>query len=110
MKDVKAPTSRSYQEFLIESLQDPEEAAGYIEVVLEEGSDEPLLLRNALKNLLLAQEKMTKVSELVKQHHEKLDKILSESGCTEIYGLVEILDVLGFHLAVTVKEVRSPQL
>lgn len=60
--------------------------------------------------MLLAQGKMTKVSELVKQHHEKLDKMLSESGCAEIYGLVELLDVLGFHLAVTVKEVRSPQL
>ncbi len=104
MKDVKAPTSRSYHEFLLESLQDPEEAAGYIEVVLSEGSDEPLLLRNALKNLILAHGKRNKLSELVKQHHEKLDKMLSESGCAEIYGLVEILDVLGFRLAVIVKE------
>jgi len=39
MKDVKAPTSRSYQEFLIESLRNAQEAAGYIEVTLTNTSD-----------------------------------------------------------------------
>jgi len=98
------PTSRSYQTFLIESLKNPEEAAGYIEVMLEEGSDEPLLLRNALHNVVEACASMNKLSEFAKQHHEKLDKILTQSGGAEIYTLVELLNALGFRVAIVPKE------
>jgi DNA-binding phage protein len=100
MKDVKMPTSRSYQTFLIESLKNAEEAAGYIGVILAEGSDEPLLLRNALHNVV-AQATMNKLSESAKQHYEKLDKILTHSGGAEIYTLVELLDALGFRVAIS---------
>jgi hypothetical protein len=43
MKDVKAPTSDSYRESLIESLKDAEEAAGFIGAILEEKDPEPAL-------------------------------------------------------------------
>lgn len=43
MPTVKMPTSRSYHEFLIETLQNWEETAGYIQVNLEEGGDEAKL-------------------------------------------------------------------
>lgn len=104
MKDVKIPTSRSYQTFLIESLKNTEEAAGYIEVILAEGSDEPLLLRNALHNVIEAHAESNKLSESAKQHQEKLDKILAQSGGAEIYTLVELLDALGFRVAIVPKE------
>jgi hypothetical protein len=40
MKDVKMPTSRSYQDYLISSLKTHDRAAGNIEVALElEGKD-----------------------------------------------------------------------
>lgn len=106
MKDVKMPTSRSYQAFLIESLKNSEEAAGYIEVMLEEGSDEPLLLRNALHNVVEACASMNKLSESAQQHHEKLDKMLTESGGAEIYTLVKLLDELGFRVAICAQEQR----
>ncbi len=32
MKDVKAPTSSSYQDYLISSLQNPEHITAYLEV------------------------------------------------------------------------------
>lgn len=104
MKDVKMPTSRSYQMFLIESLKNPKEAASYIEVMLAEGSDEPSLLRNALHNVVEAHARMNKLSESAKQHHEKLDKILTESGGSEIYTFIELLDTLGFQVAIAPKE------
>ena len=104
MQKVKMPRSRSYHEFLIETLQNWEETAGYIEVTLEEGGDEPKLLPKVLENVVEAYAKMNKLSDATQLKHEKLDKLLTASGCAEIYAFVELLDALGFRLAVTVKE------
>ncbi|MDB9512048.1 transcriptional regulator [Kamptonema animale CS-326] len=103
-KDVKIPMSRSYQEFLIETLQNPEEAAGYIEVTLEEGGDEPKLLPMVIQDVVEAYAKMNRLSDSAKLKHQNLDKLLTDSGCSEIYSFVEFLDALGFRLAVTLKE------
>jgi DNA-binding phage protein len=98
------PTSDSYREFLIECLKDPEHAAGYIEAILEEKDPEPELLRNALRKVIEAYVTSNKLPESAKQHHEKLDNILSQSGCTEIYTFLELLDALGFRVAIALKE------
>ena len=108
MKDVKAPTSRSYQEFLIESLRNTEEAAGYIEVTLTEASDEPKLLQMVLKDVVDSRLKFNNLSELAQLQWEKLDKMLTESGGAEIYSLVELLEALGFKLEVTVADIELP--
>jgi hypothetical protein len=50
MKNVKTPTSRDYQSYLLESLQDPSEAAAYLNAVLEEENPEPELLSLALQD------------------------------------------------------------
>ncbi len=106
MKDVKAPTSHSYREYLIESLKDPEEAAGYIGAILEEKGPEPALLRNAIRNVIEARIRMNVLSESAKEHHEKLDQMLTESGGAEIYTLVELLEALGFKLEITVADIE----
>ncbi len=54
MQDVKTPISDSYHNYLIESLKDPEEAAADLEVALEEGSDQPQLLKKVISNILEA--------------------------------------------------------
>jgi len=102
MKNVKMPTSDSWHDALIESLKDPEEAAAYIEVALEleEKDPQPDMLRLTLKDVVEARVRMNNLSEEAKRSYEKLDKILSETGGAEIYGLVELLDVLGFRIAV----------
>lgn len=108
MKEVKTPTSRSYQEYLISSLKDAEHAAAYIEVMLEleEGEEEPEpfeLLRSAIKDVMDARAQSDNLSEEAKGFYEKLDKILLETKGAEIYGLVELLDALGFRIAVVSK-------
>lgn len=108
MKDVKAPTSHSYREYLIESLKEAEEAAGYIGAILEEKDPEPALLRNAIRNVIEAKIRMNALSESAKEHHEKLDKMLTESGGSEIYSLVELLEALGFKLEITVAGIELP--
>jgi DNA-binding phage protein len=104
MKDVKAPTSRSYREYLIASLKDPERAAGYIETFLElEEGDEPEYISSVLKDVIEAHAQINPVMEEVKSRYEKLDKMLSETKGAEIYALVELLDAMGFRLAIAPK-------
>jgi len=45
---VKASISDSYHDYLVRSLQDPEEAAADLEAILEEENPEPELLKVAL--------------------------------------------------------------
>ena len=74
------PTSDSYREYLIESFKQPEEAGGFIGAILEEKDPEPALLRNAIRKVIEARIRMNAFSESSKEHHEKLDKMLTESA------------------------------
>jgi DNA-binding phage protein len=106
MKNVKMPTSDSWHDALIESLKDPEEAAAYIEVALEleEKDPQPDMLRLTLKDVVEARMRSNNLSEEAKRSYEKLDKILLETGASEIYSLVELLDALGFRIAIVPKD------
>jgi len=98
------PTSDSYRDSLIESLKDAEHAAGFIGAILAEKDPEPALLRNAIRKVIEARIKMNALSESAKEHHEKLDKMLTESAASEIYCLVALLEALGFKLEITVAD------
>lgn len=104
MNNVKAPTSRSYQELLIASLRNSEAAAGYIEVTLTEASDEPKLLQMVLKDVMDSRLKFHNLSDSAKLQWEKLDKMLTASYGLEIYCFVELLEALGFKLGITVED------
>lgn len=106
MKEMKMPTSDSYREFLIESLKDAEHAGGFIGAILEEKDPEPALLRNAIKNVIEARIRMNALSDSAKEVHEKLDRMLTESGGSEIYSLVELLEALGFKLEITIADIE----
>ncbi len=56
-----------------------------------------------LKNVAETHEGINKLSEQAKLNPEKLDKILSENGGSEIYSLVVLLDALGFKIAIAPK-------
>jgi len=106
MKEVKTQRSRSYREYLISSLKDPEHAAAFIEVMLEldEEGFESELLRSALKDVVDAREQMNNLSEEAKKRFEKLDKMLLETKAAELQSLIEFLDALGFRLAIAPKD------
>lgn len=106
MKELKAPTSRSYKEYLISSLKDYREAGAYIETFLgldEDGYDVKTL-RPALEEVVEARKELGTFSLTVQQHHEKLDKILAKTGGEEILTLIEFLDTLGYRIAVVPKD------
>ncbi len=95
------PRSTSYHEKLIKDLQDPLEAAAYIEVVIEES--DPTMLNKALRNVIEAQGGIDNFSVAVQQSYDKFSQILAEKGEIEFYSLSTLLDALGLQLAVTVK-------
>ena len=114
MSNVKIPTSTNYRDRLIESLQDPisqrerfaNEAAAYLEVTLERDLQDPIpeLLRSVLSNIVAAKERVDELSATTKDLHSSLDRVLAESKGVEIYGLIDLLDGLGFRLAVVPKD------
>jgi DNA-binding phage protein len=89
------PLTESYQEELIECLKDPVEASAYLEAALEER--EPELLKLAIANV--AESRGAMVERSLQSDREKLDRMLPE-----IYSFMELLEVLGFQLAVAIKE------
>ena len=95
--------SDSWQNALIESLKNPEKAAGYLEAVLAEKEPENELLLAALKDVMDARIRMNNLSSEAKQQYEQLEKILIKTGVAEVYSFVSSLDTLGFSLVVTPK-------
>lgn len=88
----------SYQDYLIESLKDPQEAAGYLNTSLEGGDVDVFLL--ALQNVVKAQ---GGVSDLAKKTHKSrtsLYKLLSKKGNPYLKNMNKILLAMGMHLAI----------
>ncbi|MBD2484777.1 DNA-binding protein [Planktothrix sp. FACHB-1365] len=100
------PISDSYHNYLIESLKDPEEAAAYLEVALEEGSDQPQLLKKVITNIVEAHSQLNYGYDSNQINPEKLDQALSLINCVAIYGFVELVDMLGLKISIHVKEVE----
>jgi DNA-binding phage protein len=92
------PTSRSYHSFLIESLKDPEEAAAYLDAVLEDCNYDELCL--ALRNVMEARLAILGSSQ-VDLNQEIVQKILSPQANLGVDVLLETLGELGFKLSVT---------
>jgi DNA-binding phage protein len=106
MSNVKIPTSTNYRDRLIESLQDPIEAAAYLEVTLERDLEDPIpdLLRLVLSNVVTAKGQIGELSTTTQDLHHSLDRVLVESKGVKIYGLIDLLNALGFRLAVVPKD------
>jgi hypothetical protein len=51
-----------------------------------------------------AKERVDELSATTKDLHSSLDRVLAESKGVEIYGLIDLLDGLGFRLAVVPKD------
>ena len=92
---------RDYQEDLIESLKDPEEASEYLNAALEAGDKQAFLL--ALKNVLDAQGGMTRVSGKSKISRVSLYKMLSKNGNPGFENILRLLQIAGIRFRVSPK-------
>ena len=92
---------RSYNESLKKALKDPEEAAGYLNVVLEEGDYRMFLV--ALRNVAEANGGMLYLSRKTKLSRPNLYRMLSKTGKPEIYSLYKVLEAFGLTFSVSPK-------
>jgi probable addiction module antidote protein len=91
--------SIDYHEYLIESLKDPKEAAGYLNAALNDGDIDGFL--EALRNVVEAHGGMTKLAEKSSKSRNSLYKTVASTGNPYLRNTNEILHALGFHLSVT---------
>lgn len=98
---MKVPTSRSYRSYLIESLKDPQEAAAYLDAVLDDGSFEEVRL--ALANVAEAQISMLEDTRLI-SHRRAIYETLSQQNLIDFATLFSILSELGFRISIVARE------
>lgn len=90
--------SISYETYLIESLKNPDEAAGYLNAALEGGDTEVFLM--ALQNVIKAQGGVAKIAEKSHKSRTSLYKALSKNGNPYLKNTKEILSAIGMRFSV----------
>lgn len=90
--------SIKYQDYLLESLKNPEEAVGYLNAALEGGDISVFLL--ALQNVVRAQGGISKLSAKAHKSRTSLYKALSEKGNPYLKSTNNLLSAMGMHFAV----------
>ena len=91
--------SVSYEDGLRADLQDPTEAAAYLNAAIEDGDQQVFLL--ALRDVTEAQG-MTQIAQSAGLNRENLYRILSASGNPQLSSLHALLHSLGLRLSVEV--------
>jgi hypothetical protein len=94
------PTSRSYHAELIKSLQDPQQAAAYLDAVLEDCSYDELVL--ALSNVSEARLAALDNAPIDSPHPAESDQALQPN--LDLAALQKALGEVGFRLSVTPTE------
>ena len=87
----------SYHDRLLEDLQDPQEAAHYLNAVIEERS-EPLFLL-ALRDIAESHQ-MSKVAKGAGVQRETIYRMLSETGNPRLSSLWKLFTTLGLNMMV----------
>ena len=99
---MNAPRNVGYQDYLLESLKDPVEAAAYVEAVLE--MEDPTALLMALRHVAKAHS-MADVARRAEVGEKTLSRAPSENGNPTIGTLHKVLHAVGLRLSVTPEHV-----
>ena len=97
---------RTWHEILMEDLKNnPQAAAGYLEVNLDELDKEYFLI--ALRNTVEANGGFSKLSRKTKLNRANLYRALSKEGNPEIMTLNKVLNAMGLRLSVSVMQKKK---
>ena len=99
-----APSLR-YEDWLIEWLKEPAEAAAFLEAVIEEGDQAAIML--ALRQVALARGGIAQIARKAKLTREATYKMLSRSGNPELRSLTSVLRATGLRISVKPIEKRA---
>jgi len=91
-----------YKNFKLNRLKDPEYAKGYLNAALSEyfqdKNNKAFLI--ALKDIVTAQQNMTKLAKNSSKSRQSLYKSLSQHGNPTFHTLTEVMTSLGYKLSV----------
>ena len=104
-KQCATAPSLPYEDWLIESLKDRNEAAAYLEAAIEDGDQAVLML--ALRHVALAQGGVAEVARRAKLTREATYRMLSKVGNPALSSLTAVLAATGLRLAVKPVEKRQ---
>jgi probable addiction module antidote protein len=90
---------KKYKEHLLKSLQDPEEAAAYLDACLED--EDPHVFLLALKDVAEARGGMSKLSKRTSLNRPTLYRSLSTTGNPKLINVCSILTALGLEFHIT---------
>ena len=98
--------SIKYQNYLIESLKNPEEAIGYLNAALEGGDISVFLL--ALHNVIQAHGGISKIATKTHKSRTSLYKALSKTGNPYLKNTTNLLSAINMKFNITYdKKVKS---
>src|SRR5512146_3161345 len=100
-----AEPSLPFEDWLVEQLKDPKEAAAYLEAVIDEGHEGALTL--ALRQVAMAHGGIAAVARRAKLTREVVYRMLSKSGNPELRSLTAILSAAGLRLSV--RPIEAPK-
>ena len=89
---------RNYKEHLLEQLQDPGEAAAYLNAALQDDDPQSFLL--AMRDIAEAQGGMTRLAKDSDLNRENLYRTLSMNGNPRFFNLIAVLDAFGLELSI----------
>lgn len=93
-----AVASLPYEPWLVEQLEDPAEAAAYLEAAIEDGDQAALML--ALRQVAQAQGGIAKIARRARLTRAATYKMLSKSGNPELRSLNAVLRATGLRMVV----------
>ena len=96
---------RDYKEHLLEQLQDPQEAAAYLNTALHDDDSHIFLL--ALRDIAEAQGGMGWLANVADLNRESLYRTLSLRGNPRFFNLLAVLDAVGLELSIRPREKRK---
>jgi len=99
---MKVPAAVSYQDYLIKTLKDPEEASGYLNAALEAGDKRAFLM--ALRNVIEARGGMTRIAKISKINRGSLYKMLSGNGNPGFLNILILLQHAGIRFKAVAKK------
>lgn len=102
---MNAPRNVSYQDYLLESLKDRQEAAAYMDAALE--LEDPAALLLALRQVAKAHG-MAEVARRAEVGEKTLFRALSENGNPTVRTLSKVLHAVGLRLSVTPEPFFAP--
>lgn len=100
MQTVKTAPTKDYQDYLAIALNNPQRAAGNIEMALQEKERLSGMLQLTLEDIVNARKRANNFSDSAQLAYQKLAVILAQTDGQEIYSFVDLLEQLGLKINI----------